>query len=244
MTRAQVQLFVLVGLLFFLGALVLPALAQMREAEGRLQSVNNLKQLGISMHNFYSAHKRMPLMGGKHPVAQGSTFFHLLPYIEQDFLYRMAEKDSWAIADSVIPVLTDPRDTSAADYPYQKLIATTSYAGNWQVFNGKYTLLVPDGTSNTLAFVNRFQVCSGTPNAWAYSRLYTWSPMFGYYSTAMFQTNPRQADCDPYVGQAIGPIMLASLCDGSARSVAPSVSPLTWYCATDPADGLSLGNDW
>jgi hypothetical protein len=229
---------------FFLATLALPALAQLREAEGRLHSANNMKQIALAMHNFHDVYKRMPLMAGKHGKGQSSWMFQLLPYLEQDFLSRTAEQDSWSIADTVVPILIDPRDTSAPGNRFQN-VATTSYAGNWEIFNGKYKIHnIPDGSSNTLAFINRYQVCNGVPNAWAYSSLYTWAPMFGHYSTAMFQTNPPQDACDPHVGQAIGPIMLASLCDASVRSVSPGLSPLTWHRVIDPQDGQVLGNDW
>ncbi len=60
-----------------------------------------------------------------------------------------------------------------------------------------------------------------------------------------FQTAPRLADCDPRLAQTphySG--MLVTLADGSVRTLAPGMSPATYWGAVTPADGEVLGNDW
>ena len=49
-----------------------------------------------------------------------------------------------------------------------------------------------DGTSNTIVFAERYQMCNGTPCAWGYSSLYTWAPMFAYYTKGKFLGGPKK----------------------------------------------------
>lgn len=239
------ELIIVIGVLLLLAALLLPAVARVRIAAGRTQSINNLKQICLAVHNFHDVNKGMPPITGKYNNVEGSVLYHLLPYLEQDNVFRQAKGNSWTLAQTVIPLLVDPEDKSAPNSLHLSAVATTSYAGNWLIMNGKYKIFnIPDGSSNTLLFTTRYQICNGTPTAWAYSTISPWSPMFAYYSLAKFQVNPTQEECDPYVTQAIGRVMVAGLADGSVRSVDAGVSPRTWYHATVPDDGVPFDVDW
>ncbi len=108
---------------------------------------------------------------------------------------------------------------------------------------GKTSLVgITDGTSNTLMFAQRYQICNGEPTAWGYPAYKTWAPMFAYYSEGLFQANPSQSDCDPRLAQAIGNILLVSFCDGTARSLSTQFQPTTWYYLCDPNDGNPIPN--
>src|SRR5687767_13264965 len=155
-----IQLLVILGLLLFLGALLIPAVSKVREAAARTQSMNHLKMLGIGIHNFSSVHNRLPPIAGKMNDQDGSLHFHLLPYMEQDNVYRQANGQSWSVAHTVIPYYADPQDASAPDRRFQNMVATTSYAGNWLVFkagDARLPASFPDGTSNTQIFATRYQ---------------------------------------------------------------------------------------
>jgi hypothetical protein len=103
----------------------------------------------------------------------------------------------------------------------------------------------PDGTSNTLMFTERHQMCHGTPNGWGYSSLYYWTPMFAFYSKGKFQNVPSDAECDPALAQSSSAAGIqVALGDGSARTVSDRISPQTWYFVCDPADGNVIGPDW
>ncbi len=244
----MIELLVVIGVLLILAALLIPAIAKVREAASRAQSTNNLRQLALAIHNFNDTYRKLPPTAGRGVDNQtGSLHFHLLPFIEQDALFKQAKGDSWNLAGTVLPILINPQDPTLPEHRYQNAFATTNYAGNWMAFktgDNNIPASFPDGTSNTSIFATRYQLCNGTPTAWAYPTIYTWTPMYGYYTTAKFQVAPRQAECDPTVPQSLGPVILVGLCDGSVRFVNGEVSPLTWYCLTDPADGQPLGNDF
>ena len=242
-----IQLLVIIGVLLILAALLIPAVQRVRVAAGRAQSQNNLKQLSLAYHNYNDVHKALPPIAAKANNQEGSLLFHLLPYIEQDNTYQQAKGYSWNLAGTVMPLLVDPEDPASLEPLFHGKIATTNYAGSWLGFKDGTNVIpgsFPDGTSNTIMFATRYQRCNGTPNAWAYPSLYTWTPMFAYYSEAKFQLSPKQEDCDPHVPQSIGAMMLVGMCDGSVRTLSPEMSPRTWKLALDPADGNPLDADF
>jgi hypothetical protein len=104
---------------------------------------------------------------------------------------------------------------------------------------------IPDGTSNTLVFAERYQVCNENPCGWGYPSLYYWAPVYGYFSYGKFQQQPPPHECNPALAQALDPAGISvGIGDGSVRLVSNNVSPRTWWLATDPADGEPLPQDW
>ena len=91
-----VELLVVIAIIGILVGLLLPAVQAAREAARRMQCGNNLKQLGLSVHNFESAYKRLP-SGMNAPEFNGAYddnnfsyvghLCQLLPYMEQNTVY-------------------------------------------------------------------------------------------------------------------------------------------------------------
>lgn len=249
-----IELLLLLGLLLFLLAFLVPMVARVREAANRTESSNNLKQIVIAIHSANDVHKRMPPTVGEYPAksnVQGTLHFHVLPYLEQENLHGQAGGSVWknGTYSKLVPVFINPRDRSApSGNLYDGWLATTSYAANWLVFKQeprRLTADITDGTSNTIALTERYQVCNGQPCAWGYANLYYWAPMFAYYSKAKFQLMPDTEQCQPGLPQATDRAGIqAALVDGSVRLVADRVSPQTWAYACDPMDGNPLGDDW
>jgi prepilin-type N-terminal cleavage/methylation domain-containing protein len=81
-----VELLVVITIIGILIALLLPAVQAAREAARRMQCANNLKQIGLAMHNYHSAYEVFPL--GPNTGPEWRYFLTaLLPYIEQQPLY-------------------------------------------------------------------------------------------------------------------------------------------------------------
>jgi type II secretory pathway pseudopilin PulG len=253
-----ISLLVVLAILAMLLALLLPAVSRVRTAANRTQSMNNLKQLALALHSVQDVYKKLPPAVGNFPAQtndkRGTLFFHILPFIEQNNLYRQAQGDvtTNGTYSTRIPVFENLEDkTTPPDGLYKGFLATSGYAANWMVFRHTDggTASIPrtfrDGTSNTMVFAERYQMCHGHPCAWGYSSLYYWAPMFAYYSKGKFQSAPSQDACDPALPQSTDPLgILVALGDASVRTVFDQISPQTWWFATDPSDGMILGPDW
>ena len=75
-----VELLVVIAIIGILVGLLLPAVQAAREAARRMQCTNNLKQIGLSIHNYESAVKRLP--AGSFLVNDATPHTVLLPYLE------------------------------------------------------------------------------------------------------------------------------------------------------------------
>lgn len=113
-----VELLVVIAIIGILIALLLPAVQAAREAARRSQCTNNLKQLGVALHNYHDTFKKMPFIcGGTGACPPGSTgnygaygtwsptgtsayrlsgFVSLLPFMEQQAVYDQSAKNNFS----------------------------------------------------------------------------------------------------------------------------------------------------
>lgn len=82
-----IELLVVIAIIAILIALLLPAVQQAREAARRTQCKNNLKQLGIALHNYADAHSAFPNQASDSLYGY-SALAQILPYIDQGNLYN------------------------------------------------------------------------------------------------------------------------------------------------------------
>jgi len=104
-----VELLVVIAIIGILIALLLPAVQAAREAGRKMQCSNNLKQIGLALHNYHGTHKQLPYGSGWPLTNRGGNWgAFILPYIEQEAHYNMFDFNK-AISDPVnVPAVTLP----------------------------------------------------------------------------------------------------------------------------------------
>jgi type II secretory pathway pseudopilin PulG len=191
---SMVEVVLALGILVVIVGLLLPALTWQRAKSGFTRQRNNLQQIALACHNYNDADQgKLPQLvdvGEGTPTGGGmqSLFFNILPYIDQDNIYKTFNKarpntyynsvdgaamtivttylnpvDETAIGGLVVKatsVVPDGPDGVARSFT--GTYATTSFAANglipWQDAGIPRTF--KDGTSNTILFAERPQACT------------------------------------------------------------------------------------
>ena len=136
-----IELLVVIAIIAVLIALLLPAVQQAREAARRTQCKNNLKQLGLAMHNYHDVANMLPIgvmrSGANFAVTvSGYTWFRrVLPYLDQGNIYNQYDQNqnyyslepNRSLSQSPLPMFRCPSDTSAAFF---NNIPQYNYAAN------------------------------------------------------------------------------------------------------------------
>jgi prepilin-type N-terminal cleavage/methylation domain-containing protein/prepilin-type processing-associated H-X9-DG protein len=109
-----IELLVVIAIIGILVGLLLPAVQKVRESANRVKCQNNLKQLGLAVHNYHVTYEYLPTNWELYPLTPGtnetypewSWLARILPFIEQDALYHQANIPNNSLAASAASCAT------------------------------------------------------------------------------------------------------------------------------------------
>jgi prepilin-type N-terminal cleavage/methylation domain-containing protein len=239
-----IELLVVIAILGVLIGLTLGAVQKARAAAGRVQCANNIHQLLLAAYLADDAYGYVPGNPFADNNVVGTTFYHLLPFMEGTALY---ENHAYS---AMIPTFRCPGDPSSpsgangpGNYATNDLLFNT-HAGSTRV---SFSTSMPGGASNTILFAEKYAACSNWASVADGAPLNCFKPAYTAVTTGgppyPFQVSPAPKDCNCAVPQTShGNVIQVGMGDGSVRGVHANISNAIWYSANDPSDGRGLDN--
>jgi prepilin-type N-terminal cleavage/methylation domain-containing protein/prepilin-type processing-associated H-X9-DG protein len=206
-----IELLVVISIIAVLIALLLPAVQSAREAARRIQCVNNLKQIGLALHNYVESRGVLPGADMVFNVTELSALTNILPYLEQSNVYNTVnmafnyqDPTNTTAMYTVINGFICPSDLPSA---VPALGAQTNYMANmgsgivWQAsINQNATMPPPNGVFYGDSSTRFAAITDGLSNTSFYSERILAdgnnsivSPIADVFFSVAFPTTPDQA---------------------------------------------------
>jgi prepilin-type N-terminal cleavage/methylation domain-containing protein len=212
-----IELLVVIAIIAVLIGLLLPAVQKVRDAAARMQCSNNLKQIGLAVHNYENANGKVPGAWvddrSAYPNREDTTlWFLLLPYVEQSAIFTLGssggnpvvasngfrtESPYFQVATLTVKTYFCPADPTATSdtrtanlYPLidgPGNYATSNYAANVMVFNPSG----PQGLMNAMPDGLSNTVMTGHRHRWCDASV-IWGGA-GQGTNTNWALTPRQA---------------------------------------------------
>jgi prepilin-type N-terminal cleavage/methylation domain-containing protein len=261
-----IELLVVIAIIAILIALLVPAVQKVRTAANRAQSINNLKQIVLASHSFNDVYKYLPPSSGiippysqlKDGSAQGNAFFFILPYIEQDNMYKASavkyktatwdyttNKVTWSYSqvynstsvNGRIEIYVNPGDYTISPSTQNPISYTSNYSAlpAWQKQTFKN---ITDGSSNTIFFAEALGQCSYFTETGVTFQNPVWTYTWGIQSTQVFWNTESGASAPYYYYWNGVPLIQPTAGTGTSTKVSWNMKTGQW----SPANWTSVLN--
>jgi prepilin-type N-terminal cleavage/methylation domain-containing protein len=188
-----IELLVVIAIIAVLIALLLPAVQQARESARRIQCKNNIKQMGLALHNYLEVHTAFPPSFCFSTAGSWSVHGRILPYLEQASAYSQVRLDlDWAnpineathVAQLRVPTYICPSDPNSDRMHYagpdEGNIRPHNYGvnfGTWKVYD-PITNSGGDGIFYPNSRTRTGDIYDGTSNTLLVAEVKTYQPYF------------------------------------------------------------------
>lgn len=228
-----IELLVVIAIIAILVALLLPAVQQAREAARRAQCKNNLKQMGIALHNYHDVHKSFPPanLRGRDPatgIEHGNAFSWgamLLPFMDLATLWEGLDKNAGITQGPASNPNTNSGLIAAVGSIPAVLCPTDSERPPSRSIHG----------ATTLNHCPRYPGTSYYGNAGSFT--YIGDNSNPYYSNGLFNNDPGK------------PVTLITVTDGTSNTIAVGERSYrihtdgAWLGMINPTLGPGMGTD-
>ena len=273
-----IELLVVIAIIAVLIGLLVPAVQKVRESASATKCKNNIHQLGLACLQATDQNRStLPPLFGQYPATSpnapfGSVFFHLLPFMEEQGVYDQSF-NGFGLNVNLYNCPSDPTAnptliSAAYPPPFSASIpsAPSNFAANWLVFGtsvrvaqpigaaGTYTganrfpEFIRDGTTKTILFSEKYQVCQGSNaansgyNLWAAVGNQAGAHFAATFSGAVYQFNTAIPQSRPAIGTCVttsvqsGHTGGVNICmgDASVRNISYTVSQNSWAALMTP----------
>ncbi|WP_205678943.1 DUF1559 domain-containing protein [Aquisphaera insulae] len=190
-----IELLVVIAIIAVLIALLLPAVQSAREAARRVQCVNNLKQLGLAMHNYQDVNGALPMC---FVTGASAPYVSILPFLEQaplanayNFNLLWSVPQNTTVATTIVDAYQCPANPNAGTLSPNSGFATSDYtvlrnAMAWQTSHAMFEWeksckfsQVTDGLSNTIMQYES----AGRQHWYVYKTMDPTNPPWNYYGS-------------------------------------------------------------
>jgi prepilin-type N-terminal cleavage/methylation domain-containing protein/prepilin-type processing-associated H-X9-DG protein len=231
-----VELLVVIAIIAVLIGLLLPAVQKVRGAAADTICRNNLKQIGLGVHNYHSAVGLLPPTSATLSGVSGTGFFFILPYVEQNDLYTVAAGNSANVKDTPVKIYMCPSDPSLGatvelTNPGLDGYCTVTSAGvSTNTYDSKRTdFAVTSYALNTAVTAGQTAVTSGASNAYIYDGTQSLMNITDGTSNTVLLAE-RYATCSCITGATAAPAgwTLNFWANGPNSNYASATSPYDW----------------